>query len=193
LKEGVEMLKTAMRLEPQSKHFALTLAQLQARMGDYEGAKKTLEPLLASDSDPAVKVSAEATMKMIEYYTRAPKEEDRVAEPEPPPSSPPGEKVAPRLVRRPTLNFEGAQTIRGVLISVECERGKWVLVVQKSNDILRFAVSDKDKLEFYSQDPDSEGKINCGAVNKIAYIYYKPMAGQSKFAGDAVAVEFTRN
>jgi hypothetical protein len=71
--------------------------------------------------------------------------------------------------------------------------GKWVLVVQKSNDILRFAVGDKNKLEFYSQDPSFEGSVNCGPVNKIAYIYYKPMPGQSKFAGDAVAVEFTRN
>jgi len=193
LKEGTELMRTAMRLEPQNRHFALSLAQLQVRMQDYGAAKKTLEPLLASDSDPALRTSAESMIKMIEYYTRAPKEADRVAEPEPPPSSPPAEKAAPRLMRRPTLKVEGAETIRGVLVSIECERGKWVLVVQKSNDILRFAVGDKDKLEVYSQDPSFEGSVNCGPVNKIAYIYYKPMPGQSKFAGDAVAVEFTRN
>ena len=59
--------------------------------------------------------------------------------------------------------------------------------------LLRFAVSDKDKLEFYSQDPSFEGQVNCGPVNKIAYIYFKPMPGQTKVAGDAVAVEFTRD
>jgi tetratricopeptide (TPR) repeat protein len=193
LKEGMDSLKTAMRLEPQNKHFALTLAQFQVRTQDYEAAKKTLEPLLAADSDPNVKISAESTMKMIEYYMQAGKDDHRVTEPEPTPSAPPAGKDVPRLARRPTLKLEGAETIRGVLVSVECEHGKWTLVVQKSNDILRFAVSDKDKLEFYSQDPSFEGTVNCGSVNRIAYIYYKPIPDQPKFAGDAVAVEFTRN
>lgn len=199
-KEGAESLKTAIRLEPQNKHFLLNLAQLQARMRDYAAAKKTLEPLLAADADPALKTSAESTMKMIEYATRpapAPSElarsgtdADRSAEPE---TSAPGQPAPPRLARRPTLKIEGAQTIRGVLASIECKAGKWTLVVNTKDDLLRFAVSDKDKLEFYSQDPQFEGKVNCGSVNKIAYIYFKPIAGQSKFAGDAVAVEFTRD
>jgi len=82
--------------------------------------------------------------------------------------------------------------IRGVLVSIECKAGKWTLVVNTKDDLLRFAVSDKDKLEFYSQDPKVEGQVSCGSVNKIAFIYFKPMPGQSKVAGDAVAVEFTQ-
>ncbi len=196
LKEGAELVKTALRIEPQSTNFALTLAQIQARMQDYAAAKKTLEPLLASDSDPGVRASAESTMKMIEYYTRP-----NSAGPTPEPvnrgtsgsvTTSESLPAPPRLVRRPTLKFEGAQTIRGVLVSIECKTGKWTLVVNTANDLLRFAVSDKEKLEFYSQDPSFEGSVNCGSVNKIAFIYFKPMAGQSKFAGDAVAVEFTQ-
>jgi tetratricopeptide (TPR) repeat protein len=199
-KEGAESLKTAIRLEPQNKHFLLNLAQLQARMHDYAAAKKTLEPLLSADADPGLKASAESAMKMIEYSTRpapAPSElprsgtdTERNTEPE---TSAPGQPAPPRLVRRPTLKIEGAQTIRGVLVTIECKAGKWTLVVNTKDDVLRFAVSDKDKLEFYSQDPQFEGHVNCGSVNKIAYIYFKPMPGQSKFAGDAVAVEFTRD
>jgi tetratricopeptide (TPR) repeat protein len=197
LKEGADFLKTALKIEPQNTNFALTLAQIQARMQDYQAAKKTLEPLLASDSDPGVKVSAESTMKMIEYYTRP-------ASTGPPPepadrgtsgsvTSTESSPAPPRLVRRPSLKREGTQTIRGVLVSIECKNGKWTLVVNTANDLLTFAVSDKDKLEFFSQDPSFEaGTINCGSVNKIAFIYFKPMAGQSKFAGDAVAVEFTQ-
>ena len=196
LKEGAESLKTAIRLEPQTKHFLVNLAQLQARMKDYAAAKKTLEPLLAADADPQLKTSAESAMKMIEYATRpAPSELPRLAtdaerSPETPTTSP-GEPAPPRLVKRPTLKIDGAQTIRGVLVSIECKAGKWTLVVNTRDDLLRFAVSDKDKLEFYSQDPETEGKVNCGNVNKIAFIYFKPIAGKSKFAGDAVAVEFT--
>lgn len=196
LKEGAEFLKTALKIEPQNTNFALTLAQIQARMQDYAAAKKTLEPLLASDADPGVKTAAQSTMKMIEYYTRP-----NTAGPTPDPvdrgtsgsvTTSESLPAPPRLVRRPTLKFEGAQSIRGVLVSIECKNGKWTLVVNTATDLLRFAVSDKDKLEFYSQDPSFEGSVNCGSVNKIAFIYFKPMAGQTKFAGDAVAVEFTQ-
>ncbi|MEK6322684.1 MAG: tetratricopeptide repeat protein [Acidobacteriota bacterium] len=198
MKEGAELLKIALRLEPQNKYFALTLAQLQTRTQDYAAAKKTLEPLLALDSDPALKSSAESTMKMIEYYTRpaptyaepprAAADTDRSTDPG---TSSASEPAPPRLVRRPTLKLEGTQSIRGVLVSIECKGGKWTLVVNTKDDLLRFAVSDKDKLQFYSQDPAVEGSVNCGSVNKIAFIYFKPIAGQSKLAGDAVAVEFT--
>jgi tetratricopeptide (TPR) repeat protein len=199
LKEGAELLKTALRMEPQNSNFALTLAQVQARMQDYEAAKKTLEPLLASDSDPRVKVSAESTMKMIQYYTRPASAEPSRADGNTERTSgsvtsSESVRVPPRLVRRPSLKLEGTQTIRGVLASIECKNGKWTLVVNTANDLLRFTVSDKEKLEFFSQDPSFEaGAINCGSVNRIALIYFKPMADQSKFAGDAVAVEFTTN
>ncbi|HXU09387.1 MAG TPA: hypothetical protein VN743_10360, partial [Blastocatellia bacterium] len=104
----------------------------------------------------------------------------------------PSEKAPMRVIGRPTLKRDGTQTIRGVLVSIECKAGKWTLVVNTRDDLLRFAVSDKYKLEFFSQDPDFEGSVKCGPVNKIAFIYFKPMAGQPKVAGDAVAVEFTR-
>ncbi len=199
-KEGADSLKIAIRLAPQNKHLLLNLAHLQALMKEYEAAKKTLEPLLAADADPGLKASAESTMKMIEYstrpapalseLTRSASDADRNTEPA---TSAPGQQDPPRLVRRPSLKREGTQTIRGVLVSIECKAGKWTLVVNTKDDLVRFSVSDKDKLEFYSQDPQFEGKVNCGSVNKIAFIYFKPMPGQSKFAGDAVAVEFTRD
>ena len=197
LKEGAEQLRAALSIEPQNTHFALTLAQIQARMRDYDAAKKTLAPLLAIDSDPGVKVSAESIMKMIEYSTRRPSDDAL--------SGPVAEKTSgsvtsnaagpapPRLVRRPSLKFQGAQTIRGVLVSIECKNGKWTLVVNTATDLLRFSVSDKDKLEFYSQDPAVKGAVNCGNVNRIAFIYFRPIEGQTKLAGDAVAVEFTSN
>ena len=199
LKEGADSVKIAIRLAPQNKSLILNLANLQTRMKEYESAKKTLEPLLAADADSGLKTAAESMMKMIEYNTRpAPaafvestrseSDSDRNTERD---TIAPGEATPPRLVRRPTLKIEGAQTIRGVLVSIECKAGKWTLVVNTKDDLLRFAVSDKEKLEFLSQDPQVEGQVNCGTVNKIAFIYFKPLPGQTKLAGDAVAVEFT--
>jgi hypothetical protein len=92
----------------------------------------------------------------------------------------------------PTLRFEGASTLRGILVGVECGNGTMVLSVSSEGKLLRFAVSDVPKLAFYSQDPDFDGSVNCGPIGHPAFIYYKPMAGQTSFAGDAVAVEFTR-
>ena len=198
-KEGAESLKIAIRLAPQNKHLLLNLANLQMRMKDYESAKKTLEPLHAADAEPMLKSSADSMMKMIEYSTRPASasfeptrpatdaDQNSVTE-----TTASGQPGPPRLVRRPSLKIEGAQMIRGVLVSIECKAGKWTLVVNTKDDLLRFAVSDKDKLEFYSQDPQVEGQAKCGSVNRIAFIYFKPMPGQSKLAGDAVAVEFTQ-
>ena len=214
LKEGLEAATIAIKLEPQNKRFALALAQLQVQTQDYAAAKKTLEPLLSADVEPKLKESAESTMKMIEDRTRTARVEQPSPEPKensgPPKvvpeskqntepaksaSGPPSQQAekAPAWVSQPTRKIEGTQTIRGVLVAIECRAGRWTLVVKASDNRMRFMVSDKDKLEFYSQDPSFEGAIRCGPVNKNAFIYFKPMAGQTKLAGDAVAVEFTRD
>ena len=99
----------------------------------------------------------------------------------------------PRLARRPTLRIEGAQVVRGVLVSIECKAGEWTLVVNTRDDLLRFVVTNKGELEFSSQDPQFDGKVDCGPVNRIAYIYYKPISGKSQMAGAAVGIEFTKD
>lgn len=215
LKEGLEAATIAIKLEPQNKRFAFALAQLQMETKDYAAAKKTLEPLISPDVEPKLKESAESTMKMLEERTRAARVEQPSPEPkensEPPKVVPeskqniepaksgaeplPSQQAekAPAWVSQPTRKIEGTQTIRGVLVAIECRAGRWTLVVRASANRMRFMVSNKDKLEFYSQDPSFEGAIRCGPINKTAFIYFKPVAGQTTVAGDAVAVEFTRD
>jgi hypothetical protein len=193
LKEGAESLKAALRLSPQDKHFALTLAQIQVRMQDYAAAKKTLEPLLAGDTDDGMKQSARSFLNVIENFERpAPLAESEAASTAKE-TDRPGSARAYRVMGQPTLRFAGAQVTRGVLAAIECTNGKWVLIVKMADKQVQFAVSDKDKLEFYSQDPQFDGSIACGAVNRPAFIYFKPMpSDQTTFAGDVVAVEFTK-
>ncbi len=119
LAEGAEMMKTAMRLEPQNKRLAINLANIQVRMDDFAGARKTLEPLLASD-DSGIKASAASMMKMIDDYTR-PQPQQTQSEPESVSAAPP-ESERPKLKRKdgnavrmnesgagPMLKFEGAE------------------------------------------------------------------------------------
>ncbi|HXG94531.1 MAG TPA: hypothetical protein VNN73_19475 [Blastocatellia bacterium] len=122
----------------------------------------------------------------------APDDEKPESEADSKSSDEPAPKAPPRMLGLPTLKIEGAEVMRGVLVRIECARGKWTLVVQKGSNIFNFVVSNKDKLEFYSQDPNFEGTMNCGPVAHVAFIYFKPIAGQTKLAGDAVAVEFTK-
>jgi tetratricopeptide (TPR) repeat protein len=198
LKEAAESMKTALRLAPQEKHYALSLAHAQVRMQDFAAARKTLEPLMASDADEGLKSSARSMIEMIEDYSRTRAAQENSVAPAPTPETasgqpePTGKRAPTRAAGQPTRKIEGAQVIRGVLVSIECVRGKWTLVVNTTDQLLRFMVTDKEKLEFYSQDPQTEGAVGCGPVNKVAFIYFKPLVGKLKSAGDAVAVEFTR-
>src|SRR6185295_2552757 len=70
LEEGAQMMKQAVRLEPQNKQFQLSLAQIQFQMKDYAASKKTLEPLIAAEDDSAVKTSAASMMSVIEGHLR---------------------------------------------------------------------------------------------------------------------------
>lgn len=200
LKEGLTAMQTALRLAPQNKHYWLGLAQIQMRMNDFAAAKKTLAPLLADDSEPGLKTSAQSLMQYIDYQMQ-PRREPRITEtqiesPAPAPASETSE-TAPRppqrVTGRPTLTIEGTKVVRGVLTQVECANGKMRILLNTADSLLRFDVTDIQKLQYYSQDPSFEGSVGCGKVMHVAYVYYKPLPGnQARFAGDAVAVEFAK-
>lgn len=215
--DGIRLVNTAIRLMPQRKHFALTLAQLQMRKQDYAAARKTLEPLLGGDEDPQLKSMAQSLASSIERYT-AP--EGKESEPSEERSDKKEQANAPVLRRRtdeagrerskeqpatqesaahapkgrgPTVKFEGAEIMSGVLVEIQCGNGGMSLVVKREGQIVRFNVSDPAALQFLSQDPDFSAKIGCGPINLGAFIHFKRSSGsKSDFAGDAVAVEFAK-
>lgn len=206
LAEGAEMMKTAIRLEPQNKHLAINLANIQVRMEDFAGARKTLEPLIASD-DAGIKASATSMMKMIDDYTRPQPQEQTPTETDsaataPTESEQPAER--PTLKRKdgdavkadkngkgPMLKFVGAETVTGTLVAIECGNGM-TLVMKTAEGVARFTVSDPAKIHFYSRDPNFSVAIACGPINVPAYVHFKSLAGNKKYAGDAVAVEFIK-
>ena len=210
LKEAEQALRAALKIEPQSKQFALTLAQIHVRMQNYDAAKKTLAPLLASTDDAQLKEMAQSLMARIDSYTRPDTslgaarstDEDRLSE---------ADSKRPHLKRKsdeagggfgksstsdsgrgPVLKLEGAEVMNGVLAAIECEGGM-VLVFKSGDKLLRFGVSDVINLQFYTHDPQFSPQMGCGPINLPAFIHFKPMSGnQTKFAGDAVAVEFKK-
>jgi hypothetical protein len=90
------------------------------------------------------------------------------------------------------VKLAGTETMSGVLAALECD-GRGIVIAFKTGDnkLLRFSVGDPSKLMFYSRNPEQKLNIGCGPINKPAFIHYAPAAaGQARFAGDAVAVEF---
>jgi tetratricopeptide (TPR) repeat protein len=219
--DGIKLANTAIRLMPQRKHFALTLAQLQMRKRDYAAARKTLEPLLGGDEDPQLKSMAQSLASSIERYTAPEAKEAEPSEDRSDNGSDKREQAnAPVLRRRtddagrergreqqatqestahapkgrgPTVKFEGAEIMSGVLVEIQCGNGGMSLVVKREGQIVRFNVSDPAALQFLSQDPDFSAKIGCGPINLGAFIHFKRASGsKSDFVGDAVAVEFAK-
>jgi tetratricopeptide (TPR) repeat protein len=197
LKEGLQAMQTALRLAPQNKYYLLTMARLQMSMNDFAAAKKTLAPVLAGDDESGLKTSAQSMIQFMDYQEKQ-RAEPRLAveRPEPPTTIHETSEPAQRerqVTGQPTIRIEGAQVARGVLTHIECVNGKWTILLNTADALLRFTVSDKEKFEFYSQDPRYEGNINCGQVMRTAFVYFKPLAGKAtRFAGDAVAVEFIK-
>ena len=209
LEEGAQMMKQALRLEPQNKHFAISLAHIQVRMRDYAAARKILEPLIAED-DSSVKGEAVSLMNLIDSNSRPlaePSIRSGTASASPEPGAPPrlirrgeenkSESTAPDEAdaegptSRATVTIKDTETVAGVLVAIECGNGM-ILVFKTRDKVLRFSVGDVTALQFYSQDPEFKGDIGCGPMNLKAYLYFKALPGQTKFAGDAVAVELAK-
>lgn len=231
LKEGLQAIQTALRIEPQNAHAALTLAQIQMRMEDYAAANKTIEPLLASE-DANVKRQAESIKGYIDSYSNRDRRmivardastsaasavedattEERGALPQLKRGSADAASDKPGANGRdatganandatdkdeasgsPTLKIDGAQVLSGTLVGIECGNGGMVLVFRSANKLLRFTVRNMMTLQFYTQDPSISPQVGCGPMNVAAFIHYKPLPDTaSKFAGDAVAVEFKK-
>jgi tetratricopeptide (TPR) repeat protein len=203
LEEGAQAMKTAIQLEPQNSNFKLNLASLQMRLHDFEGAKKTLAPLLTSE----VQASAQAMMNSIESYKQALASPNStvVIEEASNETEAAKEKEKPTLKRRardgeeqaptnsPTgapVNLEGTQQLSGVIVAVECKGDAMVISLKSEGKTTRFYLADHNKVPFFRRAMAYSVDIVCGPNNLQAIIYFKPLAGKSQFAGEVVAVEF---
>ena len=182
LEEAVQLMRQAMQIEPQNKRFVISLARIQMQKRDFAAAKKTLEPLAASEEDSYEKQTAASLINTIGSFGTSPRASSLIERPEESQGEP---RDAPTLIRKteegksevtpaptehtelprgaPSMKLDGAQSIGGVLAMIECNNGM-VLVVRTADKVLRFHVSDIAKLQFFSQDPEFRGNIGCGAM-----------------------------
>jgi hypothetical protein len=187
--EGLQAIKTALKLEPQNRYLALTLAQLQMRLQDVASARKTLAPLV-TDSDERLSSSAASLLSFLDRESRM------SSQGEPPRLNSPqrassGNQSEESNAASPAFESGSIRTIRGVLAAIECGDGM-VLVLKGDGATLRFFVSDPVKLEITSTGP-VERDIGCGPIDLPAVIQFRPpAAGNTRFAGDAIHIELVK-
>ncbi|HEY6331538.1 MAG TPA: tetratricopeptide repeat protein, partial [Blastocatellia bacterium] len=72
IEEGADAERTAIKLDPEHwRNFSLALGELQIRLAKYDEARRTLQPLLGSDTDADIREPARQIMKMLEVYSTA--------------------------------------------------------------------------------------------------------------------------
>jgi tetratricopeptide (TPR) repeat protein len=205
---GIDAVRRAIALSPQSDHYYITLAELQLKAGDNTAAKQTIKSLLESGSNAGILASARNLLERIERRdsipSRAGSEPGLAADDSGAPrltaaKEPPDEHDTsrgpaskyPTAKSWPTLKIEGAIITHGVISAFECRGNTWTVVFKTQTGDVRYLASNIEKVEFYSQN-SSDDKIGCGSVNKPAFIYFKPAAKPGAIAGEVLALEFTK-
>ena len=73
------------------------------------------------------------------------------------------------------MKINGTETMSGFMAAIECD-GRGITIAFKAGDkLLRFSVSDPNKLAFYRRESQPDVKIACGPINMPAIIHYKPV------------------
>jgi Tfp pilus assembly protein PilF len=193
---AVQEMRTAIQLEPQQQEFRFNLAHIQMQALDFAGARKTLEPLLASD-DAQRKKSAQHLMAVIDeqekFMARA-KESPTSIAPIREPSS--GGRVYEETPQQKVLIsprvqeiIAQAERLSGVITAIECKNNSMVLTLKAGDKTGRFFVADYDKIPMFSRKGFYDVQFVCGPNKIPATIYFKPSADK-KLSGEALVIEF---
>ena len=209
LRKGIVAIKNAIALAPQQKRYVMSLAQLQMRAQDLDGAKQTLGSLLGPDIEDGLRNSAKMMIASIDNYRhpepppplkaagnsesggRVIEEQPNHSDPSRPDTTQSPSLTWPSAKSWPTLEIPGAEIIHGKIISIECQGKAWTLVVQSQGAVKRYVAPNIGTVEFYSQS-DADDKVGCGPVNKPAFVYYRPATGNGRLAGQLLGLEFTK-
>ncbi len=183
---GVGLIRRAIRLQPQELSYRELLASLQLDLGDFAGARETINGLDAFRTLEAQRFAHE-TRKYIDHLERQARtreefrsgeEQREEAGPAPdaptaptPPAARPGEKsetLTPKLTCYPDfVKLGGAATLSGRLLAIECGAQGVVYVGEVEGRQTRFVGRDPKQPVLYSCDVDISN-LGCGPLKSPA-------------------------
>ncbi|MEW6126032.1 MAG: tetratricopeptide repeat protein [Acidobacteriota bacterium] len=192
---ALQEMKTALALEPQNAEFRRRLAEMQLFMRDFAAARKTLEPMLASD-DAQAKSSAERLLKAIDaqekFIAESKERNANVTTPNSPPTDGRVYEESPqqRVLIPPRVAdlIAQSQNLSGVITAIECKGNTMVMTLKDGAKLAKFFIADYDKIPMFSRKGFYDVQFVCGANKIPAVIYFKP-SSDKRVNGEAVVIE----
>ena len=177
--EALKLIGTALNMAPGREDFALNYAVLLWRKGNYDYARRVLEPLAARATKDDVKSGARELLEQIKAYQAAPHKSAIPA------GAPAREANGLRALQA------GESRVFGTLTEIACGEKITSLVLLVSGATTRVRVTGLSTLQFISYRPELRREIGCGVRTPAdpVLITYRA-AGNQPTIGTAVAVEF---
>ena len=219
LTETIAAMKQVLSASPGRQDFALTLAQLYARTGDYKQARQMLEQLTKPEADDNIRKPAQMMleqMKRIEETAVSTSDQLRPAgvrdtapnlvktgtdatspqpsgtdvNPSPAAANDPSSYL--REVLRPPA--AGETQLQATLLRLECDtKGTIVFVLQTGAGLLRLRSAGFDDVEITTYDTSVKGEITCGErkpANSVVIDYVPNTDKRLKTDGSLKSIEF---
>jgi tetratricopeptide (TPR) repeat protein len=208
LDKAAELIQKAIALSPGSEEYLFVLAQIYLRQENNLGAKRVLEPLAATSSDPRIRVSAENFLKSIlsveeQIAEGAKRKEEVLKNAEARKASTESvnftsEQMAitnphsylEEALRQPT---EGESRLQGLLTRVDCGANGIVFTVQVGEQGMKFVSTSFEDVDITTFITSVGGELTCGprkGAEAVVITYTATKDRRSNTDGVAVAIEF---
>ena len=211
LDEALQQINKAIVLAPGSEDYVFILAQIYLRKEDAAAARKVIEPLASSSSDPRVRANAQAMLKGIMDN------EERVAEFEKQkaarsqalaqgPAAARNEIVmaqsdagsvanSPYSYLEEALRKPGAGEVRlqGTLLRINCTPKAIIFTLKVDDRLMKFSSSTFDDVDISTFTTEVAGELTCGprkATETVVITYSAKRDARAKTDGTSIALEF---
>ena len=197
--DAAALLRRASSLAPRRTDFVLLLAQSHLIKGDFDAARRLVEPVAQSGADARLREMAEVLLKRIaareEIAVRLKSRADEAARLEASENTPvqPCDMPVNGGPQYKRLRFAGEQ-VCGRLVEIECEDGFVALRVESQGRTLRLRADELRRIRFVTYTTAVKtGQLNCGLrdPSNLVLVTYRPKRDDKQnFDGEALAVEF---
>jgi tetratricopeptide (TPR) repeat protein len=206
LDESLTLINKAIALSPGSEEYVFVLAQIYLRQRNFAAARKSVERLAASASDPQMRANAESLLKSIISYEQqvanyekqraarsslAPSEITTTSVESGPPQQAPTDphSYLEEALRKPE---PGETRVLGVLTRIDCSPKSIVFTVKVGSRLYAFAAPSFDAIDITTYISDVGGELTCGIrrTEDAVVVTYKSSSNQNKVDGVPVVLEF---
>jgi tetratricopeptide (TPR) repeat protein len=197
--DAATLLLRAIQLAPRRLDLTLLLAQTHLVNGEFDAARRLVEPIARRDGDMHLREQAEMLLSRVgareELLVRLKSQADEAARLEASEFTPlqPCDMPFRGGPQHKRLRFAGEQTC-GRLVRIECAGDSVMLGVEAGGRALRLRAADLTAIRFVTYTTAVKtGQLSCGVrePSNLVLVTYRPRRDAAKNCdGEALAVEF---